>query len=313
MDKRLTIQDLAGMLAQYAGKDKKETERFLREFVAVVTEGVYADRLVKVKGLGVFKVIAVEKRESVRVNTGERFVIPAHYKFSFLPDKGLREQVNRPFSFFETTELASGVDFADMDVFSEEPIDSEDGSETETEDVPVEESRPEPPLQQPVEPEKPVEKPVEPNEKTIKRKRWPVWVCVMGIVAAGVSLYLFRKKPVVVKEKVVAERVEVRDTLLRTFAPDTLKTTVPARKTIAQVKIEPGSRLTLVALKYYGHKFFWVYIYEYNKAVIRDPNNIPIGTLLDVPAPEIYGIDSHSSISLEKAAARQTEILEGNR
>ena len=80
---------------------------------------------------------------------------------------------------------------------------------------------------------------------------------------------------------------------------------------IAEVKIEPGSRLTVIALKYYGHKLFWVYIYEYNKAIIADPNNIPIGTIIKVPAPEIYNINRKDRATLERAAIRQTEILEG--
>ena len=109
MNNRLTIQDLAGLLAEYTGKDKKNTERFLREFIQIVTDGVYADKLVKVKGLGTFKIIPVEKRESIHVHTGERFVIPAHYKFSFLPDKELREQVNRPFSIFDGGRTGSGI------------------------------------------------------------------------------------------------------------------------------------------------------------------------------------------------------------
>ena len=73
MNNRLAIQDLAGLLAEYTGKDKNSSERFLREFIAVVSEGVYTDKLVKVKGLGTFKIIPVEKRESIHVNTGERF------------------------------------------------------------------------------------------------------------------------------------------------------------------------------------------------------------------------------------------------
>ena len=80
---------------------------------------------------------------------------------------------------------------------------------------------------------------------------------------------------------------------------------------IARVKIEPGSRLTLISLKYYGSKLFWVYLYEYNKNVIKDPNNVPIGTVIEVPAPEMYGIDRRDRSSIEKAAARQTEILSG--
>ena len=133
MNNRLAIQDLAGLLAEYTGKDKNSSERFLREFIAVVSEGVYTDKLVKVKGLGTFKIIPVEKRESIHVNTGERFVIPEHYKFSFLPDKELRELVNKPFSFFETTELRENVDFTDMDVVLDEP------NIKETEDESIEE------------------------------------------------------------------------------------------------------------------------------------------------------------------------------
>ena len=60
-----------------------------------------------------------------------------------------------------------------------------------------------------------------------------------------------------------------------------------------------------------GVKIFWVYLYEYNKSVIKDPNNVPVGTEIQVPAPELYGIDKHSRASVEKAAARQTEILSG--
>ena len=133
MNNRLNIQDLAGLLSEHTGKDKGEVERFLRDFISVVSEGVYTDKIVKVKGLGTFKIISVEKRESIHVNTGERFLIPEHYKFSFLPDKDLREQVNKPFSIFETTEINENVDFSDMD---------ESVEEKETEDESVEEVMP---------------------------------------------------------------------------------------------------------------------------------------------------------------------------
>ena len=78
------------------------------------------------------------------------------------------------------------------------------------------------------------------------------------------------------------------------------------------MKIETGSRLTLISLEYYGSKIFWVYLYDYNKAAIKDPNNIPVGTEILVPDPSLYGIDKYSRASIDKAAARQTEILSGN-
>ena len=67
----------------------------------------------------------------------------------------------------------------------------------------------------------------------------------------------------------------------------------------------------MIALEYYGHKLFWVYIYDYNKTIITDPNNIPIGTVIKVPAPEIYNINRKDRTILERAATRQTEILNG--
>ena len=86
MNNRLSIQDLALILSEQTGKSTEEALRFLQEFIAVVSEGVYNDKLVKVKGLGTFKIIRVEERASVSVNSGERFVIPSHYKFTFTPE-----------------------------------------------------------------------------------------------------------------------------------------------------------------------------------------------------------------------------------
>ena len=82
-------------------------------------------------------------------------------------------------------------------------------------------------------------------------------------------------------------------------------------KIIDKVKIGTGDRLTLISLKYYGHKFFWVYLYEANKDVIKNPNNVPVGTTIKIPSPEVYGIDAHDKASVAKAAALQAKIIEG--
>ena len=187
MNNRLTIQDLAGLLAEYTGKDKKNTERFLREFIQIVTEGVYADKLVKVKGLGTFKVILVEKRESIHVHTGERFVIPAHYKFSFLPDKELREQVNRPFSIFETTELEADVDFTDVPVTSENQPEMGDEQEEES----VEEVLPEVSQPLPDKPESAEEKALPEETAEVKEKKKTGWIGgVVALLVAGVIVFV---------------------------------------------------------------------------------------------------------------------------
>lgn len=382
MNNRLAIQDLAGLLAEYTGKDKNSSERFLREFIAVVSEGVYTDKLVKVKGLGTFKIIPVEKRESIHVNTGERFVIPEHYKFSFLPDKELRELVNKPFSFFETTELRENVDFTDMDVVLDEPDIKETEDESIEEMIPEEKHFPEeepvvfseegsavPPEEDPVvfseeepagqpedegmdtlepvvdersdssgpdSPSEEVETGPDAERKKPRTKRIAVvsmFVFLLMLFNIGLYLnrtYFFKKE----KEPLRIDTVFPKGETIATEAvPDTTivfanedssqtvgETTVEnpevepeaaSLKVIARVKIEPGSRLTLISLKYYGSKLFWVYLYEYNRAVITEPNNVPIGTVIEVPAPEMYGIDRRDRSSIEKAAARQTEILSG--
>ena len=444
MNNRLTIQDLAGLLADHTGKDKNVTERFLREFIAIVSEGVFADKIVKIKGLGTFKIIAVEKRESIHVNTGERFLIPAHYKFSFLPDKELKELVNKPFSFFETTEIGEDVDFSDMDV-------SEDTEERETEDESVEEVMPEeqllsPPVtesseeteeelpvveeetivedettleeeaitepveetipenkeeavdstvaaaedaliaEEPVVEESVMEEPivqestieeiledaavkeeitpeevipettvseetaVQPEEPASSKKiilnsrTLIISAIVLLLVGINIGLYLnrefFKKEevelPVAEDENIAVatpsdslnlakQAVENdKDTIQKHSATDIVAPAsgIPAKeekapvetsakKEIGLVKIASGDRLTLISLKYYGHKIFWVYLYEYNKDAIKDPNNVPIGTVIRVPAPELYGINAQSRSSIEKAAALQTQILAG--
>ena len=111
---RLTIQDIATVLVEKNGLSKSEAQLFVATIFDVVQEGIRQDRLVKVKGLGTFKVIGVEARESVSVNTGERVVIDSHEKLSFTPDSLMKEIVNKPFSGFETVVLNDGVDFDDL-------------------------------------------------------------------------------------------------------------------------------------------------------------------------------------------------------
>jgi len=449
MNNRLTIQDLAGLLAKQTGKEKKSIELFLREFISVITEGVFTDKLVKIKGIGTFKIVLVEKRESVHVNTGERILIPAHYKFSFAPDKELKEEVNRPFSIFETIELNDGVDFTELDhnqeiqsqeenadiaepdgvqeeqsasellvpeeltsgkiveganvspeekeiteeatefsakivlenekdLVQEEALSENiqelssvtdesllihEGNEKDPEDHAVikEISTSEKEVVRKTEPEVPVVSPgpdesvvksdilkenisfqkidIEDNNKNTKSKASGkillLSFLLILIMSVGIG-YIFndlipRKDRISLTNEMTAEVVvpavseelvpvtdnypsEEEQTLPEEPAVQEPVQTTPSvskQDVIATVKIEAGSRLTLISLEYYGHKIFWVYLYEYNKATIQDPNNIPIGTQIQVPAPELYDINPRSKTSLEKAATLQTAILTG--
>lgn len=505
MNNKLTLSEIAALLAERSGKDKKATEQFLREFIQVVSTRLFTDKLVKIKGIGTFKIIPVEERESVHVNTGERFVIPAHYKYSFLADKELRDTVNAPFAFFETTEIGGDANFADLeesedaaelgkdeepveedvveeelvpettvtvmktdmpeqpggeeeasvdspfpeitgeehvqadipeiiqdesepeeranteitgldsatealsattevenlagagtdkDVSREENTESRESPDKDSEetDEPEEESAEliaESAIQEPAAPEKIVEIPAEtlstpvpektdfisasmvPENLTEKKGRLasessPVEVAqeagryttekkksktgivfslfLLFLLLGGLCLFFYKEwkadlqMSAVSTLPVATQPVQKADSLtaeneLTGIVPDSapcadsLEKPVPAvatpgntpqaqkpvvakpkAKYIDQVKIRKGDRLTLIALKYYGHKFFWVYLYEANKDVIKNPDNVPVGTTIKIPAPEIYGIDAKNKASVSKAAAMQSRL-----
>lgn len=441
MNNRLSIQDLALILSEQTGKSTEEALRFLQEFIAVVSEGVYNDKLVKVKGLGTFKIIRVEERASVSVNSGERFVIPSHYKFTFTPDKELKELVNKPFSLFDTVELNEEVDFSDVDVSAEtsgaeeaaddsseeilpdgipeqaieapqtpepevkpEPAVEEEAvpqeeakaepeaeveaetmpepeveaepkpkaeaettpqeeveaelepeAETETTPEPEVEAEPEPKVEAettPQEEAKAEPKPAEPvssvsGYKEYRRKRrrsasrkllFPI-ACLFVVIVLGIVYIVCLSGRTTVNKNweppmaevgnptpeagmnpVPADSTGVTPPDSASLAADSVVAEppvveenqpeeTPKSDILALVTIKAGDRLASFAKQYYGHKFFWVYIYQYNQDIISDPNNIPIGTELRIPDPGLYGIDATDRSSIDKAAALQSQIL----
>ena len=491
MNNKLTIQELATLLSVKSGKDVYETERFIREFITVVSEGLFSDKMVKVKGLGTFKIVLVEDRESIHVNTGERILIPAHYKCSFLPDNELKELVNRPFSIFETTEIGDAASFQDMEMaddsdeddaeadleldtnedgedlslpkssvtesringildkeMTEELADSEDlpeihspeetltvdkqpNGQIDTVDSPVSDDSPEevsePYNEETIEMENPKEKDtievedsinmdetlseeidespeadlasevvdtipdsqaneltpeiesssqvdnqdkekeqtenreeiiraklaslsakdpvafVAPEAKPKKRRKHGhtatktfFYIIVGGLlVTASVALFFYfqslevRNAVPIMIESVSAIPTETPAPTDSVFdesdsIPSNEKDSVPEvvsepqgtmqteqvkTKYMDTVVIQTGDRLTLISLKYYGHKIFWVYLYLANKESIPNPNSVAIGTQIHIPVPETYNIDANDEQSIRKAAALQTEIL----
>ncbi len=491
MNNKLTIQELATLLSVKSGKDVYETERFIREFITVVSEGLFSDKMVKVKGLGTFKIVLVEDRESIHVNTGERILIPAHYKCSFLPDNELKELVNRPFSIFETTEIGDAASFQDMEMADdsdEDDVDSdlesdanEDGEDLslpkssvtesringlldkemteeladpedlpeihspeealtvdkqpngqiDTVDSPVSDDSPEevsePYNEETIEMENPKEKDtievedsinmdetlseeidespeadlasevvdtipdlqaneltpeiesssqvdsldkekeqtenreeiirvklaslsakdpvafIAPEAKPKKRRKHGhtatktfFYIIVGGLlVTASVALFFYfqslevRNAVPIMIESVSAIPTETPAPTDSVFdesdsIPSNEKDSVPEvvsepqgtmqteqvkTKYMDTVVIQTGDRLTLISLKYYGHKIFWVYLYLANKESIPNPNSVAIGTKIHIPVPETYNIDANDEQSIRKAAALQTEIL----
>ena len=134
---KLTIQEIAKVLVGKNGLDQRAANRFATEMFAVILERLQQGEQVKVKGLGTWKIIDVEARESVSVRTGERVVIDGHAKVTFTPDATMKELVNKPFSQFETVVLNDGVEFDDM----KEEMPADDGLKAEvTENAEVVES-----------------------------------------------------------------------------------------------------------------------------------------------------------------------------
>lgn len=135
---KVTIQEIASKLIAQNGLSKKEATLFINMMFETIREALERDKMVKVKGLGTFKIIDVESRESVNVNTGERVLIEGHNKITFTPDALMKELVNKPFSQFETVVLNEGVDFKDNkeeEAAEETPVIEE--SESEIDEIPL--------------------------------------------------------------------------------------------------------------------------------------------------------------------------------
>lgn len=128
---------LAQKLAEKTGISQQDAELFIRKMFDVANEGLQADKQVKMKWLGTFKVTSVKDRESVDVNTGERIVIEGRDKISFTPDTILKEIINKPFAQFETVVVNDGIEFDEIDrKFEAEELLAENRQMNEAEEIP---------------------------------------------------------------------------------------------------------------------------------------------------------------------------------
>lgn len=246
---KITIQEIAKILVEKNHIESQAASQFVNEMFAIILDRLSQGEAVKVKGLGTFKIIDVEARESVSVRTGERVVIDGHSKVTFTPDTTMKELVNKPFSHFETVMLNEGVEFEDMkepeppapeqqEPVAEEPVAEEPVAEEPVAEEPVvEESVAEEPVaEEPVaEQPKPAEEPAvvqppimpafhkqtheEPKEEEMENKKkksiWPsILKCllVLALMAASayIGYYYGSNKPL---PDVVPDTIVVRDTV----------------------------------------------------------------------------------------------------
>lgn len=131
---KISLNNIAEELAAKSGITREAADSFMHAFIATIEKGLHEDNIVKIKGLGTFKLMAVSDRSSVDVNTGERITIKGYTKVSFTPDSAMKEFVNRPFAHFEPTELNDGYP-------TEEESDALDSaSSDENDDIEIAES-----------------------------------------------------------------------------------------------------------------------------------------------------------------------------
>lgn len=458
MDEKLSIYDIAEILTAKTGREKADIETFIETLIAVINDVITHNGVVRIKGIGSFKVIPVKERESIHVNTGERIVIPAHHKLSFLPDKILKEKINRPFAFFEAIETnetennetaSSGLSNDDEEDENDEPITAEEPVQKPvrevtkaTEDIaPKTEENPAPLLVLPSEDEikegykmtdkeiekepddgpseeraigshrasaanretlqkstiipikqeimsennerkeqhvnetpksHPVAKPVVKKKKkeTSNTSLYVILALLLLLLGVGIFYYFYYDRlsyeefnsttqhtqttddsfllpgdSAAVQESEKSENVNTsgvtasgtnestatspvastsstrKEQTASTASTSSKKTTPqqtkPATDTstssdhnvMARVKVASGERLTLLAQKYYGNKVFWVYIYDFNKAKIPDPDRVPAGMEILIPAKEVYAINAQSSASIAQAKELQSKIM----
>ena len=438
---KITNSTILSAFRKQMGLNKADATAFTEAFQSVFEEALLRDKSVKINGLGTFKLVTVEARKSVNVNTGKEIQIAEHYKLTFTPDAALRDKINEPLAHLDTIELDDDVNIADVDavqvidqestvepitepatepIVAEEPIDEplqklveqamelkdiladiqslgavEQNSESETpiiEEVPSseepqqEEKEPleveiesQPETQEEVQeetreelPQSPIEEPKAPvssvettttsavsardivaeinseDSSSGRKKSW-VWLSIsIVLVLAIIALVLYQNRNffvsepetepiiedilvdtiddseplnqseeellpieqdsvietidtiagVIEPEEVSQPQIDTTSPIYNAQFPDQFNLTREYTEYIDTVTLNEGSRLTYISLKQYGHKDFWVYIYEANRDVVSNPNSIKIGTKLRIPklAPELIEADNQQCI-----------------
>ena len=391
MNNKLLLQDLADQLSESGKLKKKEAEEFLKAFFKVIEESLFQGEIVKIQGLGTFKLLRVESRKSVNVSTGEEFELKEHYKISYTPDLALKTLVNEPFSHLEPVEL-------DVRPEQDRPFKQKIRSEEEDLSEPVIAVKSDRPDRTNINKQKSmsqsendskspnrnsrndIKQPVHGSRQGFDRKVenknsvsgklfWFFFVVIVIVLAiwAYISNEQAQKENVFkLKETALFDSTSYEDTKpeeFETVIEDSLKleaeiaskieslamaekSVKPVKKNLAsasgkivqsQLDTKPakpevkepytsnvnvsgfkfpvietlrkGEMLTLMSLKYYGHKAFWVYIYAANANVISDPDHIPLGTKIRIPKPDPSIINAKDPNCVAKAKALQTKIL----
>ena len=341
-DDKLTTTELRKTISKQMSLPEETASRFLAALVPAIMEGLQTDGLVRISGLGTFKLVQIAPRKSVNIHSGETIVLDGYNKVTFVPESYIREQINEPFADLEAVRVDEngqpldpnstlpGIDPRERFNKQADEIKgilaemSEMGMtdfEQPEEETPAEPVLPAEPVEEtPAEPVKPKkaqkpkkqaapEQPAEPKKpEEPKGHGWVVaLVTILVLLAMLVAGYFFlvnklenwanqlgtqEDEFLLPEEETEAEILEMEPLLpidSATLSADSAATETITEDTVYQPTIlaietvKAGSRLAQIARRYYGDPDKWEVIYEANKEVIKDPNNLQAGTKLRIP------------------------------
>lgn len=409
----MTKEAIVKGLKKVAGADKDKARLFADVIRDIIVDGLVADGVVKIKGLGTFKVVEVKARKSVDVNTGAEIEISAHKKVTFTAESQLANEVNEPLAHLEVVNIGGDVENNETDQLQEMTVEEKQEEMTATgvvdeskdeairklsedaEDLkgllamingPLKPAEPEQPVaieepELPIEPELPAvtiepeqpaiteqpEIPIEPEQPTVepekfveperryeptpidlgptpgKNKNVALRVAVIVVVAVLVGCGCFwgikelgrrkttdtsssgQKKIVKVVKKSEDERVaeierikaeaqkneQEQDTgyVYTGVKQPQKEEPIPVDNALAVIKVKEGDRLMTLSKQYYGHRMFWVYIYDANKSQLRNPDELRVGMTLVIPRMDKKLIDVENEESVQAAMELEAKFM----
>ncbi len=319
---KLTWTELRKAVAEYANTSEQEAGQFLSALLEGVVEGLKTDKQVKIKGLGSFALKSVAPRKSVNIATGETFTIEGYNKLTFSAESMLKESVEKRLEQPKTEALMAELNPDPLkklgeqaneivDILAElgqavnteaypQPLPEGRGDEEPAEEVteePIEESVEEvvkEPIEEPVEEpakEEPIQEPT--CKPTCKCHKWVCWLIgalvLLGIIGTGVYFRatLAQWWQCMQDCQPTIEEVQEEDSLeVQEVTEAAISLADKPREYVNFIGIErvgKDSRLAWIAYKYYAQKDLWVFIYEANRDLIKNPAIVREGQVIRIP------------------------------
>ncbi len=335
MKQKIVFPTLVANLAIQSGKSKKQCEDFLRELFSIVEKSLSEGESVRIKGLGTFKLIDVDPRKSVDVNTGEDIEIPGHKKVTFIPAKELAEKINEPFAMFDSVEIPEPDSSTETDTEDNTEInnDSETSEEPEVSECTTDPDNNESPDTQESSDNQDSYDEIPPYEPT-KKFRF-LWGFVSGvfftlIILVSVFFLTGGNLKDLLNNGTAKNRVHVTsqtDTIPETSEQDSTLKYKPEDTTNLETNTEfensvstaPSDNpvydtisrtryLTTMAKEHYGNYNLWPYIYLENQKILGHPDRIKPGTRVIVPNLSKYGVTPSNPEDIKIAKKKGIEI-----